>query len=100
MMNLKGILIGQSQNTCFAQAMYTVERLKMSNVMLFGVLRMPPELWRSDPVDEAQRHGRYLQAADRIFELETAIEKTLDENDHLADGDNCTLIHLVNVMAN
>jgi len=26
--------------------------------------------------------------------LETAIKKTLDENAHLADGDNCTLIHL------
>ncbi len=61
---------------------------------------MPPSLWTSDPVSEAQRYSRYLQAADRIFELEAAIEKTLDENGGLADGDDCTLIHLVNVMAN
>lgn len=26
--------------------------------------------------------------------LRTAIKKTLDENGHLADGDNCTLIEL------
>lgn len=26
--------------------------------------------------------------------LRAAIKKTLDENRHLADGDNCTLIHL------
>ena len=26
--------------------------------------------------------------------LERAIQRTLDENGHLADGDNCTLIHL------
>lgn len=27
--------------------------------------------------------------------LRAAIQKTLDENGHLADGDNCTLVHLV-----
>lgn len=26
--------------------------------------------------------------------LERAIQRTLDENGHLANGDNCTLIHL------
>lgn len=30
--------------------------------------------------------------------LESAIQRTLDENGHLADGDNCTLIHLVRAM--
>ncbi|MBK8772227.1 MAG: hypothetical protein IPM06_17640 [Rhizobiales bacterium] len=30
--------------------------------------------------------------------LETAIQRTLDENGHLADGDDCTLIHLVRAM--
>lgn len=30
--------------------------------------------------------------------LESAIRRTLDENGHLADGDNCTLIHLVRAM--
>lgn len=30
--------------------------------------------------------------------LESAIQRTLDENGHLADGENCTLIHLVRAM--
>ena len=53
----------------------------MSDVMLLGVLRMPPECWTGDPVDEAQRFGRYKQAAHRIesdaariSELEAIIE--------------------------
>jgi len=33
-----------------------------------------------------------------IERLRGAIHKTLDENGHLADGDNCTLIHLVRMM--
>lgn len=41
----------------------------MSDVMLMGVLRMPPELWRDDPLDVAQRHSRYVQAADEIDRL-------------------------------
>lgn len=42
----------------------------MSDIMLFGVLEMPPYLWHSDPIDIAQRHGRYKQAAQRIREDE------------------------------
>ena len=38
------------------------------------------------------------EAADRITELEAAITKTLNENGHLADGDNCTLIELKRIM--
>lgn len=38
----------------------------MSDVMLHGVLRMPPELWRTDPMNVSQRHSRYVQASDRI----------------------------------
>ena len=34
----------------------------------------------------------------RIAELEAAIVKTLNENGHLADGDNCTLIDLKRAM--
>jgi len=41
----------------------------MSDVMLLGVLRMPPELWRDDPIDVMQRYGRYKQAADEIERL-------------------------------
>lgn len=38
----------------------------MSDVMLHGVLRMPPELWRDDPLDVSQRHSRYIEASERI----------------------------------
>ena len=31
----------------------------MSDVMLHGVLNMPPELWSGDPIDTAQRYSRY-----------------------------------------
>ena len=34
------------------------------------------------------------EAADEIERLRLAIIETLDENGHLADGDNCTLIKL------
>ena len=39
----------------------------MSDMMLLGVLRMPPDCWDNDsPIDVMQRHSRYCQAADRI----------------------------------
>ena len=38
----------------------------MSDVMLHGVLEMPPELWSGDRMDVLQRHGRYKQASERI----------------------------------
>ncbi len=34
----------------------------------------------------------------KVTRLEKAIIKTLDENGHLADGDNCTLIDLKNAL--
>ena len=37
--------------------------------ILEGVLRMPPALWTGDPLDVAQRHSRYVEAADTINEL-------------------------------
>lgn len=40
------------------------------------------------------REGADAQARE-IATLRAAIQQTLDENGHLADGDNCTLIHLV-----
>lgn len=42
----------------------------MSDVMLHGVLNMPPELWSDSPIDIAQRHARYVEASKRILELE------------------------------
>ena len=38
----------------------------MSDLMLFAVLRMPPELWTGEAIDVRQRHARYIDAADRI----------------------------------
>jgi hypothetical protein len=53
----------------------------MSEIMLHGVLRMPVEMWHKDsPIDDIQRHCRYLEAskliysqADKIAELEKNI---------------------------
>lgn len=39
----------------------------MSDVMLLGVLRMPPSIWLDQSaLDVAQRHSYYVSAADRI----------------------------------
>ena len=38
----------------------------MSDLMLLGILRMPPETWGTDPLNVMQRHSAYLQAADRL----------------------------------
>ena len=42
----------------------------MSDVMLHGVLNMPPNLWSDCPFDISQRHGHYVEASKRIEELE------------------------------
>jgi hypothetical protein len=42
----------------------------VSNTMLHGVLNMPPEAWSNSPLDTAQRHGRYVEASNRIQDLE------------------------------
>ena len=39
----------------------------MSDIMLLGVLRMPPNCWdHTSEMDVMQRHSRYIEAADRI----------------------------------
>jgi hypothetical protein len=47
-------------------------------------------------------HKDMLQEIDRLeyanAKLLQAITKTIDENGHLADGDNCTLVHLVRAL--
>jgi Mg2+ and Co2+ transporter CorA len=48
----------------------------MSDLMTHGVLRMPPDMWRDDPLDIAQRHSRYVAASDRIYELERELAET------------------------
>lgn len=54
------------------------------------------------PVFMAARKRAVLETVedkdDRIKQLESAIRKTIRENKWLADGENCTLIHLKNVL--
>ncbi len=45
----------------------------MGDVMLHGVLNMPPELWQDTEIDKQQRHSRYLEASKRIIELEKQV---------------------------
>ena len=47
----------------------------MGDAIFFGVLRMPPELWRDDDLDKRQRHARYVQAADEIEALRAEVER-------------------------
>lgn len=46
-------------------------------------------------VRDTQRFADFTRQLEReVQRLRAAIEQTLDENGHLADGDNCTLIVL------
>lgn len=45
--------------------------------ILHGVLNMPPDLWDNGPIDQMQRHGRYVEASRRIKELEDAIIESI-----------------------
>lgn len=47
----------------------------MSDTMLHGVLRMPPELWGDGEIDQRQRYSRYLEASRRIEDAEREIER-------------------------
>lgn len=47
----------------------------MSDIMLLGVLCMPPELWDGSALDVTQRYGRYIQAARRIEEDARELEQ-------------------------
>jgi hypothetical protein len=52
----------------------------MSEIMLHGVLNMPPELWNNDsPIDVMQRHSRYVQASKHIDELEADLTAAREE---------------------
>ena len=50
----------------------------MSDTMLLGVLRMPPELWDNGHIDTMQRHSRYLEAADKIEALTQFIKNGVE----------------------
>lgn len=45
----------------------------MSDIMLHGVLNMPPELWSNDALDKMQRYSRYMEASRRIEDLNKAL---------------------------
>jgi hypothetical protein len=45
-------------------------------------------------IDGLKTYKELEEAKERIKHLESAIRKTLDDNRHLSDGDNCTLIDL------
>ncbi len=51
----------------------------MSDVMLHGVLNMPPELWSGSPIDVMQRHSRYIQASQYIYELDAELTSAREE---------------------
>lgn len=45
----------------------------MSDLMLHGVLNVPPELWGDDAMDKMQRYSRYMEASRRIEDLNRAL---------------------------
>ena len=50
-------------------------------------------------IDSVKTWKELEEAKERIKHLESAIRKTIDDNRHLADGDNCTLIDLKKALA-
>jgi hypothetical protein len=50
-------------------------------------------------IDAVKTWKELEEAKERIKHLESAIRKTIDDNRHLADGDNCTLIDLKKALA-
>lgn len=54
----------------------------MSDVMLHGVLNMPPELWGDGEIDKIQRHDRYKEASQRIKALELDLGMVKISLDH------------------
>ena len=62
----------------------------MSDVMLHGILNMPPGIWDNSDIHKAQRHDAYKQASKRIAELEA-------DNDSL--NQSFTLRHKAGIRA-
>lgn len=52
-----------------------------------------PNGWEMDKLLKSRR-----ELIDEVARLRSAILQTIDENRHLADGDNCTLWRLVNAV--
>jgi len=55
----------------------------MSDIMLHGVLNTPPDLWTDSEIDKIQRHSRYVEASERIKQLEYDNEFLLSKNKEL-----------------
>jgi hypothetical protein len=58
----------------------------MSDIMLHGVLNMPPELWIGTPIDVMQRHSRYIQASEYIKELTEQRDRLAAVLQRIRDG--------------
>jgi hypothetical protein len=70
----------------------------MSDLMLHGVLNMPPELWHGDPLDKMQRYGRYMEASRRIEDLSKALLSLTAASDwamHVSDEDEILIGKLI-----
>jgi len=50
-------------------------RNPMSDVMLHGVLNMPINMWKDSEIDKVQRHARYVEASNRIKQLEQELDQ-------------------------
>ena len=50
----------------------------MSDLMLHGVLNMPPTLWHDSDLDTAQRFSRYKEASQRIKDLDKKLDQAID----------------------
>ena len=71
----------------------------MSDLMLHGVLKMPPEFWRDDPIDVAQRHSRYNAASYRIERLTAVCEQALEALQFSVGGEPLPTLELAAVAA-
>jgi hypothetical protein len=54
----------------------------MSDLMLHGVLNMPPELWGNHALDKMQRYSRYMEASRRIEDLNRAMKVLIESNNN------------------
>ena len=50
----------------------------MGDVMLHGVLNMPPELWSNTNIDKLQRYDIYMAASRRIEDLDRKLDMAED----------------------
>ena len=50
----------------------------MGDVMLHGVLNMPPELWSNTNIDKLQRYNVYMAASRRIEDLDRKLDMAID----------------------